>query len=75
MKKIFVGTIPDIFGYGMSVVAFTKKECKEALKLKYADWKKQQPNEETSFTTAFNDWGGYIRPIEIGKVYFDNFGE
>ena len=37
--KIYVGVIPDIFGYGINVIGHTEAQALEALELAYWDWK------------------------------------
>jgi predicted RNase H-like HicB family nuclease len=74
-QTIWVGIIPDIFGYGMSVLGNTEAECMKALKDGYKEWKKGYPDPSTNFKTSFENWGGFVREIELNKTYFDNFGE
>jgi hypothetical protein len=73
-KTIFIGVIPGIFGYGISVAGESKEDCMKALKKCYAEWKKGYPNEDTNFKGSFEDWGGRVEEIELGKGYFDDFG-
>lgn len=79
MKKpkqtIWIGVIPDIFGYGISVAGNSKAECLDALKKSYKKWKEGYPNEDTNFKKSYEDFGGRVDEIELGKAYFDNFGE
>lgn len=75
-KKIWIGTIPGIFGYGMCVIGNSEKECMKALRKNYDEWKEER-KEMTSqkiFLEAFEYWGGHVEEIKIGKVYYDNFG-
>lgn len=73
-KFIFIGVIPGIFGYGISVVGESKEDCMKALKKCYAEWKKGYPDSSTNFKGSFEDWGGRVDKIELGKGYFDDFG-
>ena len=84
-KTIWVGIIPDIFGYGMSVAAESEAECLKALKKDYAkssegrsddygDMRDENGKKLTRFEKAMENWGGRIEEIELGKVYWDNFG-
>lgn len=83
-RTIWVGSIPDIFGYGLSVVGETKKECETALKKAYLQWSKgtsddygdrrdENGKKMTRFEKAMEDWGGDIFEVELGKIYNDNF--
>jgi hypothetical protein len=71
-KRIWIATIPEIFGYGLTVLDVTEEAALRALKAKFYEWKKQLPSQST-FKSAFEDWGGRTEEIEIGKVYNDNF--
>jgi len=73
--QIWIGTIPDIFGYGMTVATDSEASAIKALKSEYRRWKKQYPNPENTFETSFEAFGGNVRNITPGKVYYDNFGE
>ena len=70
MDTIWVGQIPEIFGYGIMVLGHDEKSCRKALRKAYKDW-----NGQLGFDRAFDNWGGSIQEVEIGKVYYDNFGE
>lgn len=81
--ELWVGTVPDIFGYGMTVIETSEEKVREALKAKYEDWKADRAKhfprvldpEPTTFEGSFASFGGTIKRIEPGKVYFDNFAE
>ena len=73
-KTIWVGVIPGIFGYGISVAAESEKDCMKALRSCYLDWKKSYPDPTTNFKKSFEYWGGRVNQIELGKGYFDDFG-
>lgn len=72
-KTIFVGVIPDIFGYGINVASDTKEGAMAGLRKAYADWKEANPDSTTSFKTSFEYWGGHIIEVELGKGYHDGF--
>lgn len=74
-KTIWVGIIPDIFGYGINVAAETRDEAFDALRREYVDWKKAilQPS-STNFDESFRYYGGYVIEVELGKGYHDGFG-
>jgi hypothetical protein len=77
-SKLWVGVIPDIFGYGMTVLSNSKDGAMKALKAEYRRWKKSQgehADPTTTFAGSYENFGGHIKKIEVGKVYFDNFGE
>jgi hypothetical protein len=65
------GHIPEIFGYGLEVVARSKGDAMTALRKAYAEWKIARPDDSTDFKTSFNRFGGYVERIELGKVYND----
>ena len=75
MKKIWFGEIPDIFGYGISCLGNSKKEVMDAMKRKYNKWKEEAPDEETSFKTSFEDYGGRVEQVTIGEAYHEGFRE
>jgi hypothetical protein len=74
-NELWVGIIPDIFGYGFSVAGQTAGECKKAMQQEYKRWKKMYPDTETNFESSFENFGGRIQRISLGKVYYENFGE
>ena len=84
-KTIWIGVIPSIFGYGMTVVAESEAECLKALKKDYRECSKDRSDDYgdmrdengkklTRFEKAMENWGGRIEEIELSKVYWDNFG-
>ena len=84
-KTIWIGVIPSIFGYGMTVVAESEAECLKALKKDYRECTKDRSDDYgdmrdengkklTRFEKAMENWGGRIEEIELSKVYWDNFG-
>jgi len=75
-KTIWIGVIPDIFGYGISVAEESEEACMKALKRAYREWKTGcYGNQATNFKDSFENWGGRVKEVELGKKYFDNFSE
>lgn len=72
-KTIFVGVIPDIFGYGINVASDTRDGAFTALREAYDDWKKARPDPNTTFNRSFAYYGGYVIEVELGKGYHDGF--
>jgi len=72
-KTVFIGTIPDIFGYGISVVSDSKEGAMSALRRAYDDWKIHRPNHETTFSKSFQTYAGSVVEVEMDKSYHDNF--
>ena len=75
MKKqlIYIGRLPDVFGYGICVVSKSKAGAMRALRKGYNDWKAARPNSATTFESSFEYYGGYVEAVEIGKPYADGF--
>lgn len=83
-RTIWLGIIPDIFGYGINVLEDSEEACEKALKRAYREWSKgtcddygdmrdDNGKKMTRFEKAMENWGGRIEEVELGKVYFDNF--
>lgn len=72
-KTIFIGVIPDIFGYGINVASDTREGAFTALRQEYADWKKARPDGSTNFDQSFAYYGGYVVEVELGKGYHAGF--
>jgi hypothetical protein len=72
-KTIWMGIIPGIFGYGISVASETEAGAMKALRKAYAEWKVARPNQETNFKSSFEQWGGHVFEVELNKSYFDSF--
>jgi len=72
-KHIWMGIIPGIFGYGISVASETEQGVMKALRKAYAEWKVARPNQETNFESSFEEWGGHVFEVELNKSYFDSF--
>jgi hypothetical protein len=73
-KTIWVGVIPGIFGYGISVASDSEANAMGALRLAYAEWKAGRPDPDTNFESSFDSWGGQVFEVELNKSYYDNFG-
>lgn len=85
MSKIWVGQIPDIFGYGLLVLEMSEDKCRKALRKAYNEWAKNYPDTygrmegddgkalRSRFDKAMYQWGGSVMEVEVGKVYCDNF--
>lgn len=74
-SKIWYGEIPDIFGYGISALGNSKKEVMDTLRKGYDRWKKHRPDEETNFADSFENYGGDVRLVKLGKAYSDSLRE
>ena len=72
--EVWVGQIPGIFGYGITVAECTETDCKKALKKHYLACKKSWGFDKT-FTEAMDYFGGTVQKIEMGKLYYDGFGD
>ena len=83
-KTIWIGVIPDIFGYGITVAEESEEACLKALQKDYAKNSKGSSDDYgiqydengkrmTRFEKAMENWGGRINEIELGKIYWDNF--
>jgi hypothetical protein len=75
MRKnyMWVGTIPEIFGYGFSVMDRTEDLARKALKKAYDDFPDKPEGYADGFEMAFTHWGGFINKITLGEVYNDDF--
>lgn len=77
---IWIGVIPRIFGYGISVASETRTGAMKALR---EGWKKGMKNwmggtsvsKLPTFQQHFESFGGHVSEVELGKAYYDNFGE
>jgi hypothetical protein len=72
-KAIWIGMIPDIFGYGINVASDSKANAMAALRKAYDDHKKHNPNPNTNFDDSFEYWGGSVIKVTLNKPYSDNF--
>jgi hypothetical protein len=66
---VYIGNIPDIFGYGMQVVALTEEDAMNALRNAYAEAKLIRSGSLTDFETSFEYFGGSVTRVIIGKGY------
>ena len=71
--NVWVGVIPDIFGYGITTIAYTKADAMKTLRQSYANWKKARPDSTTNFKMSYERFGGTIYQVEIGKAYHAHF--
>lgn len=72
-RYIWIGIIPDIFGYGICVAEESRALCMQALEKAYEEWKEVQPDPDTNFKKSFNYYGGRVEKITLGKSYFEDF--
>jgi hypothetical protein len=72
-KNVFVGIIPDIFGYGLSVVSGSKAGAMKALRAAYESVKNARPDPTTTFETSFEYFGGYVSKVKFNDVSTDAF--
>jgi hypothetical protein len=68
MKTIWIGHIPDIFGYGIMVAETTEDKAMKALKREFDKW-----DATRSFKESLEYFGGGVFEVELGKGYNDNF--
>lgn len=73
---IWIGVIPGIFGYGISVASETRDGAMEALEKSWEKWMKASsfPSNST-FQEHFESFGGHVAEVELDRAYYDNFGE
>lgn len=69
-KTIWIGHIPEAFGYGIMVASDTKEGAMKAVR---KGWEKWGGDREMSLKEAFEYFGGSIHQIELDKSYNDNF--
>ena len=75
-NKIWIGVIPGIFGYGISVVGDTNKSVMENLKKRWETLTKASSFlSNSTFKEDFDNFGGYIEEINLGVKRSDNFDE
>jgi hypothetical protein len=75
-KHIWIGVIPDIFGYGISVASETKEGAMKALRKRWNDWMPGSSFPEGStFDQHFEDFGGEVKQVSLDRPYFENFKE
>ena len=80
-STIWIGTIPNYQGYGISVAEATEDLCRKALKKHYYDWRKTinasalHNTDTMTFDERLEYHGGFIKEITLGKYYYDEFKE
>jgi len=71
---IWIGVIPGIFGYGISVASETRAGAMKALR---KSWKERMPSstfpKTATFKEHFEEFGGDVSKIELDRAYWDNF--
>lgn len=72
--KLYYGSMPDVAGYGISVIHNDRDVVVKRMKFAYKKWKKAYKL-PWSFEGAFEYFGATIKEIEIGKIYYDEFKE
>lgn len=70
--EIWIGCMPGLCGYGISVIGFSEEEVRKNLKKFYYQYKKSWKLERT-FEDALDYFGAYVDKIEPGKCYNDDF--
>lgn len=71
--KMWIGHIPEIYGYGIMVLECTEDEARKSLKRAFTNAKRWNHG-EAGYKEAFENWGGKVFEIETGKQYYDDFG-
>jgi hypothetical protein len=71
--KVWVGIIPEIFGYGINAIGHTKADVMKVLRQSYDEWKISRPDPTTNFKDSYQRFGGHVFKVEVGKAYHDNF--
>lgn len=71
-ETIWIGIIPGIWGVGLAVAEKSEKACMTALKRTFLENRKYWLS-TTPFQKAYEDWGGSVSEVEIGKGYGDDF--
>lgn len=78
-KKVWIGVMPGALGYGLTSVGDTEKEATETLKKGYDEFMSDGRNDDqddfNTFKKAMEYFGGRVTQVEMGKSYYDNFGE
>jgi hypothetical protein len=80
MTRVWIGSIPGIYGYGMIVAGKDRATCERSLRAKMQEWLDRSgisggaPRHLTDLAEALEYFGGAIREVEAGWVYNDNFG-
>jgi hypothetical protein len=72
-SNVWVGVIPDIFGYGINAIGHTRAGVMRTLRQSYDEWKKARPDPTTNFKDSYARFGGAVTKVEIDKAYHNNF--
>ena len=77
MKTVWIGSLPEYQGYGISVAHETETKCINAMKVAYYAMRKNSHGKffTMSFDKAMENFGGLVREVPFGKAYYDNFWE
>lgn len=75
---VFVGCLPEVFGYGINVVAYTEEEAMANLREAFGWWVNGTspgtvPAYCSDFDSAYEHFGGYVAEVTIGKRYSQGF--
>lgn len=75
MKTIYIGQIPEAFGYSIEATGASRKDCEKAL---WDEFLKRQKSYDslhdiTSLKKAFEYFGGGVSQVSIGRAYFGGF--
>ena len=70
--EIWLAHMPECFGYGLMVLDTSEDGARRKLKAAYLPMAKRYQFGQT-FDRAMEYFGGTIAPVELGKVYNDNF--
>tara|TARA_R100000700_G_C3123695_1_gene111658 strand:+ start:243 stop:488 length:246 start_codon:yes stop_codon:yes gene_type:complete len=74
-KHIWLGTIPEIGGYGISVISETKEGAEKTLKKTFYEMRRDwwYGQEYYTYKGAFEYFSGRIVKIYFDKSYDDSF--
>ena len=72
-KYIWLATIPEIGGIGISIISNTEESAKKMLKKAYYDIKRDwwYGQEYNTYKGALEYFGGTIKKVYFNKVYDD----
>lgn len=73
--EIWYGCMPGLCGYGINVIGFSEAETTAKLKKYFYEYRKSWKFNEYTFKRALEYFGGYVKKLEPGKCYYDDFGE
>ena len=75
-QKIFIATLPSIFGYGISSVGFTKSSAMRTLRKSFDRMCQRHPQNllsKETFDSLYEKFGGSCFQIKPGEFYYENF--